>query len=48
MLEAVSQLEAVVRRYPWQWFQFAPFWPEETGDVARAQDEAEPAEARGE
>jgi lauroyl/myristoyl acyltransferase len=48
MLEAVSQLEAVVRRYPWQWFQFAPFWPEETGDAARGQDEAAPAEARGE
>ena len=28
MLEVVVQLEEVVRRYPWQWFQFAPFWPE--------------------
>jgi len=28
MLEVVRQLEAVVRRYPWQWFQFQPFWPE--------------------
>jgi KDO2-lipid IV(A) lauroyltransferase len=28
MLEVVAQLEEVVRRYPWQWFQFAPFWPE--------------------
>jgi KDO2-lipid IV(A) lauroyltransferase len=28
MLEVVAQLEAVVRRYPWQWFQFQHFWPE--------------------
>jgi len=28
MLEVTGQLEAIVRRYPWQWFQFAPFWPE--------------------
>jgi lauroyl/myristoyl acyltransferase len=28
MLEVVAQLEEIVRRYPWQWFQFAPFWPE--------------------
>jgi len=29
MLGIVRQFEAVVRRYPLQWFQFAPFWPEE-------------------
>ena len=28
MQEVVVQLEEIVRRYPWQWFQFAPFWPE--------------------
>jgi predicted LPLAT superfamily acyltransferase len=28
MGEVVAQLEQIVRRYPWQWFQFAPFWPE--------------------
>lgn len=28
MREAVAQLEAMVRRHPRQWFQFAPFWPE--------------------
>jgi predicted LPLAT superfamily acyltransferase len=28
MGEVVAQLEEVVRRYPWQWFQFQPFWPE--------------------
>ena len=26
MLEVVGQFEEIVRRYPWQWFQFAPFW----------------------
>ena len=28
MAEVIVQLEEIVRRYPWQWFQFAPFWPE--------------------
>ena len=28
MGEVIQQLEEIVRRYPWQWFQFAPFWPE--------------------
>jgi predicted LPLAT superfamily acyltransferase len=32
------QLEAIVRRYPWQWFQFARFWPDEA--VAAAADDA--------
>jgi lauroyl/myristoyl acyltransferase len=26
MAEVVVQLEEAVRRHPWQWFQFAPFW----------------------
>jgi len=38
MLEVVAQLEAVVRRYPWQWFQFAPFWPEPTELLERGED----------
>jgi hypothetical protein len=34
-----------VRRYPWQWFQFAPFWPEP--DVAAgAADEDAPVVSR--
>jgi KDO2-lipid IV(A) lauroyltransferase len=39
MGEVVSQLEEVVRRYPWQWFQFQPFWPEPGEALARG-DEA--------
>jgi KDO2-lipid IV(A) lauroyltransferase len=27
MQDAVRQLEGMVRRFPTQWFQFAPFWP---------------------
>jgi KDO2-lipid IV(A) lauroyltransferase len=42
MLEVVTQLEAVVRRYPWQWFQFAPFWPESADAITRG-DDATPA-----
>jgi KDO2-lipid IV(A) lauroyltransferase len=34
MLDVVAQLEEVVRRYPWQWFQFAPFWPEPAAALA--------------
>jgi lauroyl/myristoyl acyltransferase len=41
MLEVVTQLEEAVRRYPWQWFQFAPFWPEPDA----AAGDAEEAEA---
>lgn len=34
MMEVVSQFEAMVRRHPTQWFQFASFWPaEETPSV---------------
>ena len=35
MLGVVAQLEEVVRRYPWQWFQFQHFWPEPTEGTAR-------------
>jgi len=45
MLEVVAQLEEVVRRYPWQWFQFAPFWPE-PGDAIARSDEAKSAASR--
>jgi predicted LPLAT superfamily acyltransferase len=49
MLEVVAQLEEIVRRYPWQWFQFAPFWPEPAqgaGAVAVG-EEADPLAASG-
>jgi lauroyl/myristoyl acyltransferase len=36
MLEVVRQFEAMVRRYPQQWFQFAPFWPDGAGNVTVA------------
>jgi lauroyl/myristoyl acyltransferase len=36
MLAVIAQLEGMVRRYPWQWFQFAPFWPEPDGGEASA------------
>jgi KDO2-lipid IV(A) lauroyltransferase len=39
MLEVTRQLEEVVRRYPWQWFQFAPFWPEAPPAPAQAERE---------
>jgi KDO2-lipid IV(A) lauroyltransferase len=41
MLEVVTQLEEIVRRYPWQWFQFAPFWPEPAAALTCDED-AEP------
>jgi KDO2-lipid IV(A) lauroyltransferase len=40
MGEVVAQLEEAVRRYPWQWFQFAPFWPDPelaAGDATEAE-----------
>jgi lauroyl/myristoyl acyltransferase len=47
MLEVVGQLEEVVRRYPWQWFHFAPFWPEPREAAASGAAEAEaPASGR--
>jgi predicted LPLAT superfamily acyltransferase len=38
MLEVVEQLEETVRRHPWQWFQFAPFWPEPAQGAPAAED----------
>jgi predicted LPLAT superfamily acyltransferase len=43
MGEVVAQLEEAVRRHPWQWFQFAPFWPEPAELLG---EEAEPPGAR--
>jgi predicted LPLAT superfamily acyltransferase len=28
MAGVVGELEAIIREFPAQWFQFAPFWPE--------------------
>jgi predicted LPLAT superfamily acyltransferase len=44
MGEVVAQLEEAVRRHPWQWFQFAPFWPappEELGADGAAEEARE-------
>jgi lauroyl/myristoyl acyltransferase len=48
MLQVTRQLEEVVRRYPWQWFQFAPFWPEAPAVPAPAEGEARSASGLGE
>jgi lauroyl/myristoyl acyltransferase len=47
MLEVVAQLEEAVRRYPWQWFQFAPFWPEPDAAAGDADEEARVASRLG-
>lgn len=47
MLAVVAQLEAIVRRYPWQWFQFAPFWPEPEVAAREADEEASLVSRRG-
>lgn len=44
MMDVVRQFEAMVHRYPMQWFQFAPFWPEEV--VAGSEEERGEAAAR--
>lgn len=53
MREVVGELENVVREFPTQWFQFAPFWPAQPGagvGTARGDDESNleplPAAAR--
>jgi KDO2-lipid IV(A) lauroyltransferase len=51
MTEVVGELEAVVRAYPTQWFQFTPFWDEQSqgssGDASRAEPSVEQLRARG-
>jgi KDO2-lipid IV(A) lauroyltransferase len=50
MRDVVEQFESVVREFPNQWFQFAPFWPESTEvDRLDPHDDADafPARARG-
>jgi len=48
MLEVVTQFEEVVRRYPWQWFQFAPFWPEPSPAANAGSAASLSASSRGE
>lgn len=43
MGEVVAQLEEVVRRYPWQWFQFQHFWPEPAAAIAHGAEAASSA-----
>jgi KDO2-lipid IV(A) lauroyltransferase len=42
MRSVVREFEDVIREFPWQWFQFAPFWPE---DAAAAADDEPVARA---
>lgn len=37
MRGVAREFEAVIREFPWQWFQFAPFWPADV-DVAVAEE----------
>jgi lauroyl/myristoyl acyltransferase len=42
MREVVREFENAIREFPTQWFQFAPFWPAESGagaGTARGDDE---------
>ena len=50
MREVVRSFESMVREFPSQWFQFAPFWPAAGAvDLSPAPDEASdlPTRARG-
>ncbi|MFN8641331.1 MAG: lysophospholipid acyltransferase family protein [Candidatus Binatia bacterium] len=44
MRGVVRELEDVIREFPSQWFQFAPFWPADADDAAAITDP--PARAR--
>jgi len=51
MADVVGELEAVVRTYPNQWFQFTPFWDEHSqgpaSDTSRGEQSIEQLRARG-
>ena len=51
MAEVVAELEAAVKAYPTQWFQFTPFWDEQAQGAAnvaaRAEQTVEQLRARG-
>jgi len=42
MRGVVAEFEDIIREFPHQWFQFAPFWPEDAG-AALAPAESEPS-----
>ena len=44
MRGVAAEFEDVIREFPWQWFQFAPFWPE---DAAATPVVAEPRARTG-
>jgi hypothetical protein len=50
MTEVVGEFETVVRLFPTQWFQFAPFWPADSVSVeaqrTACSDTSEPLRAR--
>jgi lauroyl/myristoyl acyltransferase len=46
MADVVDTFEAVVREFPRQWFQFAPFWPEHAGVIATPVQTHEPSPER--
>ncbi len=46
MAQVVDTFEAVVREFPRQWFQFAPFWPEPAGAIAAPVEASEPPAER--
>src|SRR5690606_16370031 len=42
MRGVVGELEAIIREFPEQWFQFAPFWSDNAGDVLPAEEASQP------
>jgi len=47
MSQVIGEFEAIIREFPSQWFQFAPFWPSAPQIVARGVD-ADAAQLRSE
>lgn len=41
MRGVAAEFEDVIREFPHQWFQFAPFWPEDAGAASSTSTEAE-------
>ena len=42
MRGVVGELEAIIREFPHQWFQFAPFWPEDAATPLLQREDAKP------
>ncbi|MBX3025142.1 lysophospholipid acyltransferase family protein [bacterium] len=47
MRAVAAELEDVIREFPHQWFQFAPFWPEDAAPSARQRPADRDARVRG-